>query len=105
MARAIFRDEQNNIVVYRADKLDVNDNSRHIVHFLDFLTEEEQKENDVLQGYALAHKKIKKYGYGWRKYTCREFGGGFITQGDYAEGKGTASEVLNIRNNKKWNEK
>lgn len=104
MAYTIRHNNDNGITIYRAEKCDVNGNPRHIVHFLDFLTDEERDTLDVLQGHARAHEKIKKYGYGWRKYSCREFGGGFITQGDYCGGRETEAEVLNIRNCKYWHE-
>lgn len=97
MAKVIRTNESKNVTIYRANKLDVNGNPRHIVHFLDFITDEEQEKLDVLQEYELAAAKIKKNGGGWRRYNCKEFGGGFITQGDYCNGRETEAEVLKIR--------
>ncbi len=81
--------------VYRADKCDVNGNPRCIVHFSDFLTEKENRETGVLEGYEIAHKRAKKIGF--RKYTAREFGGGFICQYDYCGGREIAERVASVR--------
>ena len=97
MAKVIYSDEE--VTIYRAEKYDINGNPRHIVHFMDFLTEEENK-GDILQRYEYTAQKIKRCGGGWRRYNCREFGGGFITQGDYNNGKTTAKYVKEIKNSK-----
>lgn len=72
--------EYKGITFYRATKLDINGNPRIIVHFLDFLKPEESRLNH-LEKYELARKRAKKCGF--RVYNAKDFGGGFIIQGDY----------------------
>lgn len=90
MASLIKYDEQHRVGVYRADKNDVNGNSRVVVHFLDFLGEKEHREHDILTLFDMVHLRLK--GSGWRKFHNKEFGGGFIRQ--YAEFAYNADEVV-----------
>lgn len=53
-------------------------NERLIVHFSDFLTEKENQELEILEGWALACKRGKKIG--WRNYRGNNFGGGLVCQ-------------------------
>ena len=64
------------ITFYNAN-VDSSGNDRLIVHFLDFLTENEiYSGKDVLEQFALAKSRAKKCGM--REYHGRDFGGGFI---------------------------
>lgn len=90
MASLIKYDDEYGVSVFRADKNDVNGNSRVVVHFLDFLGKEERSKNDVLTNFEIVKKRLK--GSGWRKFHNKEFGGGFIRQ--YAEFAYNADEVV-----------
>ena len=92
MAREILRTDK--ITIFMADKGDYCGNPRCIVHFSDFLTRDEFRNMGVFEGYELAHKRAKKAGF--RKYTAREFGGGFICQYDYCGGKEIAERVAKV---------
>lgn len=95
MAHKIFTSEA--VTVYRLNRNDVNGNPRCCVHFLDFLTEEEKK-LPVLEAYELAIKKARKHGArSWRRYSCREFGGGLTCQYDYCNGHEIAADVRHIQ--------
>ena len=82
------------ISVYRANENAGNCSPRYIVHVLQFLTDEENRNTGVIEGHALAHTKAKRAGF--RKYTAREFGGGFIisTFGNWQE---VAERVLEVK--------
>lgn len=90
MASLIKYDEQHGVGVYRADKNDVNGNSRVVVHFLDFLGKEERDKHTILTLWEMVRKRLK--GSGWRKFHNKEFGGGFIRQ--YGEFAYNADEVV-----------
>lgn len=57
---------------------DVNGNPRYVCHFLNLLTEEENKRLDISERYAYAIKKAKKIG--GKKYHTKNFGGGIAFQ-------------------------
>lgn len=78
MATLKYFDEKNHVSIYRADRLDSNGNPRVIVHFLDFIGEEEREEHNILTLFDSVQKRLK--GSGWRKFHNKEFGGGFIRQ-------------------------
>lgn len=65
----------NNIHFYRVNN-DVNGNPRYVVHFLDFIKEDENI-NDVLKEYQIAKARAKKCGF--REFRNKSFGGGFVT--------------------------
>lgn len=90
MASLIWYSEQHGVGVYRADKNDVNGNSRVVVHFLDFLGKEERDKHTILTLWKMVRRRLK--GSGWRKFHNKEFGGGFIRQ--YAEFAYNADEVV-----------
>lgn len=103
MAHQIYYNEHENVTIYNSDRPDNCGNPRNIVHFADFLTDEEYDALNVLSAYELVAKKIKKFArLTWRRYNCREFGGGFICQGDYCDGHKTAEDVLRIRNRQQY---
>ena len=56
---------------------DKNGNARVIVHFSEFLTEQEK--NNMLKNYNIAYKRAKKI-YNLKEYKGADFGGGFIFQ-------------------------
>ena len=61
--------------------LDVYGNPRYIVHFTEFLTNDERNSyglNNYGQLYGLACKRANKLG--GRKYTGRNYGGGIVLQ-------------------------
>ena len=59
---------------------DSNGNPRYVVHFLNFLTEKEHKENagNITGKYALAITKGKTIG--GKKYHNKKYGGGIVFQ-------------------------
>lgn len=61
---------------------DVNGNPRYVVHFLNVLTEEEQKQfegiDHITKLYAYAINKAKRIG--GKKYHTKKFGGGLVFQ-------------------------
>ena len=59
-------------------KNDVYGNPRVIVHFIDLLTDKENEELSVEEGYNLAHKRALKLG--GKIYRGKDFGGGFVFQ-------------------------
>ena len=78
---------------FRSERSASNGNSRIIVHFPDFLTIDEFRQMTVEQGYALAAERARKAGF--RKYTAREFGGGFIAQYDFCGCKELYQRIVN----------
>lgn len=56
---------------------DTNGNPRYVVHFLDFLKDED-KELNFEESYNLAYKRAKEIG--GKKYKGKDFGGGFVFQ-------------------------
>lgn len=58
-------------------KNDVNGNGRMVVHFMAFLTHEDSGLT-LNQKYSIAHKRA--LAIGGRKYTGKDFGGGFVFQ-------------------------
>lgn len=90
MASLIWYSEQHGVGVYRADKNDVNGNSRVVVHFLDFLGKEERDKHTILTLWEMVRKRLK--GSGWRKFHNKEFSCGFIRQ--YGEFAYNADEVV-----------
>lgn len=90
MASLIKYDDEYGVSVFRADKNDVNGNSRVVVHFLDFFGKEERDKHTTLTLWEMALKRLK--GSGWRKFHNKEFGGGFIRQ--YGEFAYNADEVV-----------
>jgi hypothetical protein len=101
----------NGISLYRSNRNDVNGNGRIIVHFLDFLTDEERNSDfsiDQLHHIALNRaKSIKSRTF--KAYTCKEFGGGLICQTDFKNGKSIAEDIAAAkvapRFIKEWSEK
>lgn len=77
--------------IYRSNKLDVYGKPRVIVHYLDLLTPDESARLSVSDGYALAASRARQLSF--RKYTAREFGGGFIRQYDYNGGQEIAEQI------------
>ena len=65
---------ENNFSYANNDK---NGNARVIVHFSEFLTEDEK--NNMLTNYNIAYKRAKQI-YNLREYKGADFGGGFIFQ-------------------------
>lgn len=64
----------NNITFYRTTN-DVNGNPRYLVHFLDFLKDDDRN-GDVLKDFQIAKARAKKCGF--REFRGKIFGGGFI---------------------------
>jgi len=83
------------VSVYMSERGDAYGNPRCIVHFTAFLTKGEFMEMSVEDGYHLAHERAKKAGF--RKYTAKEFGGGFICEYDYCGGLEIAERVVLAR--------
>lgn len=75
---------------------DINGNPRYVLHFFDFLSEEEIKDLRLSEGYKLAHERAKKVGF--RKYMGKDFGGCFVGQSYNI--KETAARILDLINNK-----
>ena len=59
-------------------KNDVYGNPRVIVHFSDLLTDKENNDMSIEEGYNLAHKRALKLG--GKIYRGKDFGGGFVFQ-------------------------
>lgn len=99
------------ITLYRSDRNATNGNSRIIVHFPDFLTPEENcSDLGIEQKYQIAVNRAKSIKTRtFKRYTCREFGGGFICQYDYQHGKEIAKDIATAKAAptfiKDWNEK
>ncbi len=74
-------------------KNDFYGNPRFVVHFPNFLTEEECKKYDILEGYEIARSRAKKAGF--RIYRGKDFGGGFVAQ-SYSL-TDTASRIIQVR--------
>ena len=91
---ATLKNTFNGVSVYMSERSDYCGNPRCIVHFLAFLNSGEDF-GGVLEDYAVALKRARRAGF--RKYTAREFGGGFICQYDYAGGKEIAERVIKAR--------
>ena len=67
---------------YRANQSAPNGNSRMIVHFMDFLTDEERSAHTLTEvKYAIAERRAKIAHF--KVYRGRDFGGGFVRQYDY----------------------
>ena len=99
------------INLYKSDRNDSAGNGRIIVHFLDFLTEEETRSDfRVEQLYRIAVNRAKSIKTRtFKEYTCKEFGGGLICQTDYQNGKNIAEDIATAKAIpvfiKEWNEK
>lgn len=88
----------NGVTVYRANNNDCNGNPRAIVHFTDFLRPGEDcfdTFGGIIEAHAAMLKRAKKAGF--RNYKAREFGGGFICQYDYCNGREIAERVIKAR--------
>jgi hypothetical protein len=59
-------------------KNDVNGNPRYVVHFLDILNDDENKDFRFMEKYELAVSKAKKFG--GKVYRGKDFGGGIVFQ-------------------------
>ena len=57
---------------------DINGNPRYVVHFLNFITDQESQGLTLDQKYNLAVKKAKKIG--GKIYRGKSFGGGIVFQ-------------------------
>lgn len=68
-------------------------NPRYIVHFLDFLKEDEFPGLGCLEQFQIAHKRAKKAGFS--KYRGKSFGDGFVCQ-SYSLNE-TAKRILEVR--------
>ena len=55
---------------------DINGNPRYILHFLNFITDQESQGLTLDQKYNLAVKKAQKLG--GKIYRCKSFGGGIV---------------------------
>jgi hypothetical protein len=101
----------NNIDLYKSNRNDVNGNGRIIVHFLDFLTKEENRSDfGIEQLYRIAVNRAKSIkSRTFKAYTCKEFGGGLICQTDYRDGKCIAEDIATAKAApvfiKDWSEK
>ena len=88
----------NGISVYRSNRCGSDGNPRAIVHFSAFLKENEDcfdTFGGILEAHAAMLKRAKKAGF--RNYKAREFGGGFICQYDYCNGREIAERVIKAR--------
>lgn len=101
----------NGITLYKSNRNDSNGNGRIIVHFPDFLTDEETRSDfGVEQLYCIAVNRAKSIkSRTFKEYTCKEFGGGLICQTDYQDGKGIAEDIATAKAApvfiKEWSEK
>lgn len=99
------------ISLYRSNRNDANNNGRIIVHFLDFLTDEEKHSDfSIEQLYYIALNRAKSIkSRNFKAYTCKEFGGGLICQTDFRDGKNIAEDIAAAkvapRFIKEWSEK
>lgn len=96
---ASFKNEFNGVSVYMSERSDAYGNPRCIVHFRDFLRENEDiwdTFGGVCECYDAMRKRANKAGF--RAYHAKEFGGGFICQYDYCGGKEVAERVIKARN-------
>lgn len=89
----------NGISLYRSDRYDSNGNSRIIVHFLDFLTDEERNcDFGIEELYRIAVNRAKSiWTRNFKPYTCKEFGGGLICQTDFQDGESIAKDIATAK--------
>lgn len=95
---ATLKNTFNGVSVYMSERSDACGNPRCIVHFSDFMRENEDMFatfGGVLEAYAAMKKRANKAGF--RAYHAREFGGGFICQYDYCGGREIAERVIKAR--------
>ena len=95
---ATFKNEFFGVSVYMSERSDAYGNPRFIVHFRDFLRDNEDifdTFGGVCEAYAAMKKRANKAGF--RAYNAREFGGGFICQYDYCGGEEVAARVIKAR--------
>lgn len=85
------------VTVYRSDKNASNCAPRVIVHFLAFLRDGETCSTfgGISETYAAMTKRARAAGF--KTYTAREFGGGFIRSGYYGDAAEIAKDVINAR--------
>ena len=101
----------NGISLYKSNRNDVNGNGRIIVHFLDFLTDEERNSDFGIENlYRIAVNRAKSIRTRtFKAYTCKEFGGGLICCTDFRDGERIAEDIAKAKVApvfiKEWSEK
>ncbi len=96
---ATLLNTSNGISIYRSNRNDINGNGRMIVHFLDFLTDEERRSDfGIDELYRIAANRAKSISTRtFKKYTCKEFGGGLICQTDFRDGESIAEDIATAK--------